>query len=337
MDKPGFKFFTEEDEKKPVLSGGWVPIAIETKEEESQPYTAKASRFDSLSSLNKDLKESKTTVKSGWTPIVQKASELSKPVFTSKTAYGNKSLKDSFNVNSDLSKVRAAPLYERIELPVKAETNKLSEENKIELIQTFTKKIKEQDQNNTLIPIVVEEEIKPEPITVTELSNNNLIVDQPEKETLITKASEYITKELKTEDNSFQQPVVATVDRNFDTITKKLKYLEQFIAKIAAHGPGGGAGDVITLDHPVKLVTSNYTLTRKDYYVGINSQTTVNITIPDAIGYPGRVIVIKDESGNCSSNPIIVSGTVDNDPGGFILQMDNGGIQMIYREGWRII
>jgi hypothetical protein len=49
------------------------------------------------------------------------------------------------------------------------------------------------------------------------------------------------------------------------------------------------------------------------------------------------MIIIKDESGNCSSNPIVVSGTVDNDTGGFILAQNNGGIQMIYREGWRIV
>jgi len=49
------------------------------------------------------------------------------------------------------------------------------------------------------------------------------------------------------------------------------------------------------------------------------------------------MVIIKDESGNCSNNPIVVSGFVDNDPGGFILAQDNGGIQMIYREGWRIV
>jgi len=30
-------------------------------------------------------------------------------------------------------------------------------------------------------------------------------------------------------------------------------------------------------------------------------------------------------------------GNVDNDPGGFILMQNNGGIQMIYRNGWRIV
>ena len=94
---------------------------------------------------------------------------------------------------------------------------------------------------------------------------------------------------------------------------------------------------MITLDHPVISITNDYTVTRKDYYIGVNCITAANVTIPSNVGYPGRVLVVKDESGNCSNNPIAVNATVDNDPGGFILQIDNGGIQMIYQNGWRII
>jgi hypothetical protein len=295
MDKPGFKLFTEEEEKKPVLSGGWVPIAIETKGEESQPYNAKASRFDSLSSLNKDLKESKTTVKSGWTPIVQKVTEAVKPTFTSKLPpAGIKGLKDVY---------------------------------KEELVQSFSAQIKEQEQPTSIIldSIEVEEVLQ------------EIIIEEPVKEdTLISLTSEFITKELKTED-SYQQPIAPPTAQNFKEVSRKLKFLEEWIAKISLTGPGGGAGDVITLDHPVKVISSNYTLTRKDYYVGVNATTTVTVTIPDSIGFSGRMIIVKDESGNCSNNPIVVSGTVDNDAGGFILAQDNGGIQMIYREGWRIV
>lgn len=84
-------------------------------------------------------------------------------------------------------------------------------------------------------------------------------------------------------------------------------------------------------------VTSNaYTVVSTDEYIGVNSTTVVTITLPvtDSIG---RVIMIKDESGNCALNPITVSGTVDNDAGGFILAQNNGGVQLVYRNGWRII
>lgn len=156
--------------------------------------------------------------------------------------------------------------------------------------------------------------------------------------TLAERAAEHIAKEVKLEEkNSYEQPDAPLTGKSVNDIRKKIKFLEDWVSKISLTGPGGGAGDVINLDHPVKLVTTNYTITRKDFYIGVNATTTVNITLPDAIGFPGRKVIIKDESGNCSNNPIVVAGTVDNDPGGFILAQDNGGIQMIYREGWRIV
>ena len=159
--------------------------------------------------------------------------------------------------------------------------------------------------------------------------------EQPAEESLADRAAKAIKVPIKEED-SYQQPSVQA-PADIKAIKDKLKFLEQWVGKISLTGPGGGAGDVINLTHPVRLVTSNYTITRKDYYIGVNSPSSVTITLSNDIGFPGRKIVIKDESGNCASNPITVLGTVDNDPGGFILQMNNGGIQMIYREGWRII
>lgn len=161
---------------------------------------------------------------------------------------------------------------------------------------------------------------------------------QPIK-TIVEKTAEHITKEVKLEEktDSYQQPDADLPARSVKDIRKKIKFLEDWISKISLTGPGGGAGDIISLEHPVKLVTSDYTLNRKDYYVGVNAAATVHITIPSSIGYPGRRIIIKDESGRCSRFPIIVSGNVDGDPGGFILRIDNGAIQMIYREGWRIV
>lgn len=186
-----------------------------------------------------------------------------------------------------------------------------------EVLQT----LKEEDNTNELVQPQAEEA----PIRATE---------EPAP-TLAERAAKVISEAPKKD--SFQQPDPDLVDRNFKEVQLKLKFLEQAIGKIAATGPGGGAGDVINLTHPVRLVTGNYTITRKDYYVGVNALVTVNITLPDAIGFPGRKVIIKDESGNCANNPIVVAGNVDNDAGGFILQQNNGAIQMIYREGWRII
>ena len=139
-----------------------------------------------------------------------------------------------------------------------------------------------------------------------------------------------------TEADSYQQPSVPA-PADIKAIKDKIKFLEQWVGKISATGPGGGAGEVYNLDMPTILVTSNsYVVTKKDYYIGVNYAGTVNITLPTNVKQ-GRYLIIKDESGRCSQYPIVVHGNVDNDPDGFILKINNGGIQMIYRNGWRIV
>lgn len=165
-----------------------------------------------------------------------------------------------------------------------------------------------------------------------------------------------------------QEPDVT--QRDIKTVNDKIKFLEQWINKIQNAGPGGGEVNLRWLDdvkrdtiadgrwlkysesdkkfvfdeinpyevvHNTTLVTtSTYTAQDNDWYIGVNYAGPVSITLPTSPS-SGRVLVIKDESGNSSINPITVLGTVDNDTGGFILQMDNGGIQMVYRSGWRVI
>lgn len=229
--------------------------------------------------------------------------------------------------------------YEQLQKEIQESVRKnsisdLSEASKV--AEEFVNKVTQYPKPPTLDEVlnVLKEE-------VDELVQAQEITTQAKSQptSLAERAAEFITKEAKLEEkaDSFQQPNPALVEKNIEAVQKKLKFLEQAIGKIAAHGPGGGAGDVINLDHPVKLITNNYTVTRRDYYIGVNSSSTITIILPDSIGFPGRMVIIKDESGNCESNPILVSGTVDNDPGGFILAQNNGGIQMIYREGWRIV
>ena len=89
--------------------------------------------------------------------------------------------------------------------------------------------------------------------------------------------------------------------------------------------------------HNTSLVTTaTYTVTENDFYIGVNRAGAVTITLPTSPS-SGREMVIKDESGNASANPITVSGNVDNDSEGFVLQIDNGAVSLIYRDGWRII
>jgi archaellum component FlaC len=170
---------------------------------------------------------------------------------------------------------------------------------------------------------------------------------------------------------SFQQPDPDLVTPQMDDIRKKLKFMEQAIGKIAALGPGSGEVNLRWLDdvyrpsimdgrylryndtlkkfefaevnphdivYTTTLVTNNtYTVSSADYYIGVNYAGPVTITLPTELLSSGRMIIIKDESGAAETNPITVLGTVDNDAGGFIIQINNGAIQLIYRSGWRIV
>lgn len=82
--------------------------------------------------------------------------------------------------------------------------------------------------------------------------------------------------------------------------------------------------------------TPTYVVDGDNYYIGVNYDGPVEITLPLSPN-SGRMLIIKDESGNAETNPITVLGNVDNDPGGFIIQINNGAVQLIYRNGWRIV
>jgi|694.fasta_scaffold10154_3 hypothetical protein len=201
----------------------------------------------------------------------------------------------------------------------KAEAKKLQEETpKGQALKGVKERLKENNEIGELLEVFVEKKAQPKQVV---------------KEII----KEIIVEKEVTNKDSFQQPAPQPVDPNIAGIIKKMQFLEQAIGRIAAHGPGGGAGDVVNLDHQTTLVTTpTYTVGRKDYYVGIDYAGTVTITLPTNVKN-GRYVIIKDESGRCSKFPIIVLGNVDNDPNGFILKVDNGGIQMIYRDGWRIV
>jgi len=93
--------------------------------------------------------------------------------------------------------------------------------------------------------------------------------------------------------------------------------------------------DIVYNTHLV--TTPTYEMDSDDYYVGVNYAGPTTITLPTTLLSSGRSIVIKDESGAAETNPITVIGTVDNDVGGFVIQINNGATQLIYRDGWRII
>ena len=239
---------------------------------------------------------------------------------------------------------------------------KLLEE--IQFIDDLKKKTVKSIRENTFKPKQLEEETKIEVLEGEEEWASKAIDGQ---DSIIDKTVKFIS-EAPTD--SFQQPDPPAVPADIQAITGKLKQLEQWVGKISMAGPGSGEVKLRFLDdvaretiadgrwlkydgsrkkfvfdeiNPYEVVynttevtTSTYTVEDNDYYIGVNYAGPATITLPSTAN-SGRVLVIKDEDGDAETNPITVQGTVDNDAGGFIIQINNGAIQLIYRNGWRIV
>ena len=207
----------------------------------------------------------------------------------------------------------------------------------------------------------IEEEVQEQ--VLTEVITNSPAPEIKEPNTMDS-VGKYLTGK------SFQQPESDKVAPELRAVTEKIKFLEQWISKINNAGPGGGEVNLRYLDdvaretiadgrwlkydasrkkfvfdeiNPFEVVenttevtTSTYTVTPTDFYIGVNFAGPVTITLP-ASANSGRMLIIKDEDGDAETNPITVLGTVDNDAGGFIIQINNGAIQLLYRNGWRIV
>lgn len=174
-----------------------------------------------------------------------------------------------------------------------------------------------------------------EPVVEEVIVEKAAILAPPETPSLAAIAAKQIKAEAPP--SMFVQPEPPLVNRDIKDIQQKLKLLEGWVSKIAMTGPGGGAGSIDQLDHKtIAVVSESYTVTRHDYYIGVDYPGNVAIYLPTTVNN-GRVLVIKDESGSAEFYPITVVGEVDNDPDGFILKINNGAVQLIYRNGWRII
>lgn len=177
------------------------------------------------------------------------------------------------------------------------------------------------------------EEVVEEPIVEIVESVIPPVPQLPVK-TIITKSVEMISKAVDTQ--SAVDKIEDPLWREIDAMKKSIADFHRFATRHSQMG-GGGAGDILNLDHQTTFVTSShYVVGRKDYYIGVNCAARTTIVLPTIVA-DGRNIIIKDESGHCQRYPIIVEGNVDNNVNGFILRINNGGIHMIYRDGWRIV
>lgn len=203
-------------------------------------------------------------------------------------------------------------------------------------------------------PIFVQEAVQPEPVFEPPFPTKKDMVDQ-------------VVNVLKTA----SPPTPATNvyrDKELDTIRKTLAEMMQKIATMSWGGGGTGivriwdADDLVRetaqngryvqyqngkfvldeinpyeiIHNTTEVTSTTYVVQDSDYYIGVNVAATSTIILP-ADPSSGRTIVIKDESGNAQLNPIHIDGTIDNDAGGATIKINNGAVQLLYRNGWRII
>lgn len=85
-------------------------------------------------------------------------------------------------------------------------------------------------------------------------------------------------------------------------------------------------------------VTSNYTATPTDEYIGVSSANAVTITLP--AGVNGRVYTIKDEFGQGSGKITIQppSGVLIDKKTNYIISVPNQSVSVVFRAGgWWLI
>jgi hypothetical protein len=180
---------------------------------------------------------------------------------------------------------------------------------------------------------------------------------QYDKETLTVEAGYHV---FLTTDSATNTLKIRSSDYNYRAtapttgITAGSRWMDSDTGIEYVYAPAGAGGAYVWLQPSMPNMTvsilatasvtaSSYQVTDSDYYVGVNYDGPVTITLPVS-PETGRQITIKDESGNCGKGVnhriTIVGGSashkIDNQDSA-VLAIDNGALQFIYRAGWRII
>lgn len=212
---------------------------------------------------------------------------------------------------------------------------------------------------------LVEEVVAPEPVMIVEAdppppkpAETNLI---PPKETQIQQVVNVLNNTAKPPIGNLKDAEIVGIRRQLAEIMQKMSTLswggggtgvvkiwdtDDFVRNSASNGrymrwDNGYFSLAEVNPHDVTyttaLVTSaTYYVTDADYYIGVNYAGPSTIILP-LLPTSGRMIIVKDESGQAQTYPVHIVGTIDNDTGGATIAINNGAVQLIYRNGWRII
>ena len=103
-----------------------------------------------------------------------------------------------------------------------------------------------------------------------------------------------------------------------------------------------GTGTLDAIYNTSGVTGATYYATGNDYYIGVSYAGPVTVILPSNI-VTGKEMVVKDESGHAGDGvhrQITIQGSsgamIDNQSSA-ILNINNGALQFIYRNGWRII
>ncbi len=130
---------------------------------------------------------------------------------------------------------------------------------------------------------------------------------------LISRAVSHIHKEVSLEASSFQQPQPTPVEKNFNDVQKKLKFLEQAIGKIAAHGPGSGSYFLYDMGDTNYDIVKNPSNNDLLSYNTANTKWEVN-NVTNLLGtrYHGSYYDMTTQFANVDSAPYFIKlGVVD--------------------------
>lgn len=185
------------------------------------------------------------------------------------------------------------------------------------------------------VPVVEETVSKELPDPFQELLEAEIISNLPVSKS-ITVAPQEPMSSVAEKPNLFMQQM----QKEMQLLRKMMEESNHRQASTSIYQPtysGGGADSTTNIDRPAKTITSNYTPTTRDWYIGIGQRDEiVTITLPTNIKN-GREYVIKDEVGIAELVPIRVVGLIDTDPDGIEIQINFASVTLFYHNGWRII
>ena len=101
-------------------------------------------------------------------------------------------------------------------------------------------------------------------------------------------------------------------------------------------------GSSTAIQSTTTVTGATYAATISDYYIGVSYGGTAGIFLP-SLPETGRMMVVKDESGHAgeTNRYIIITGASASDKidgqASATININNGALDFIYRNGWRII